>query len=104
MKFGIAAEKVRRLIATVTNPIGAPLRTAGRLPFFGAVKALAAGGAGVPGDPVADSERLARPILFQPISKLFDSTDRLVAENDRQSDRQFAFPQMNIGAADAGHF
>jgi hypothetical protein len=36
-------------------------------------------------------------------AELFDRADGFVPEDDGQLDGEFAFPEVNVGAADAGH-
>src|SRR5436305_13256664 len=104
MKFGVAPEKVGRLIAPVSNSVSASMRASSRLTVFGAIVTLAARDGGVPCYPIANRQTLAGPIALQACAKLLDSADRLVAENDGKANRQFAFPEMDVGTADARHF
>src|SRR5262245_23607861 len=103
MKLGIAAEEMRGLIATVTNPVGAPVRTSCRLPLLRTVIALTARGGGMPGDTIPDFERRSGPVLFEPGAQSFDAPNRFMAEDHGQRDRQLSFPQMHVRPADAGH-
>ena len=80
------------------------MRTSGRLTFFGAIVTLAAGEAGIPSHSIACPERTARPILFHSVPERFDASDSFMAKYDRKGDGQLTFPQMNVGAANAGHF
>ena len=84
VKLGVAAEKVGRFVAAIADAVGAAMRAARGLFFFGAVIALAAGGGGGPRDAIADRERLARPILVEAGTELLDATDGFMAENDRE--------------------
>ena len=102
--IGIPSEEVRFLIATMADAVGATVRTASGLPFFGAVIARAAGRGRSPCDAISDTQRLAGPVAFQSFTQRDDATNRLVPEDDGQLNRQFTFPKMNIGPADPGHF
>ena len=103
MKFSVAAEEVRRLIAAIADAVSATLGAAGGLMFFGAVITFAAGRGGGPGHAIANGEWLARPVVREAGAELLDHADGFVAEDDGELDGEFAFPEMNVGAADAGH-
>jgi hypothetical protein len=104
MEFGVAAHEMRVFIAPITDAVSTAMWAARGLFLLGAVEAFAAGDGGGPGNAIADGERFAIPVALQSAAELFDASDRFVAENHRQINLQFAFPQMNIRAADAGHF
>jgi hypothetical protein len=104
MNFSVAPEKMRRLIASISDSIGATMRTSGRLPLFGAIVTFAAREAGIPSHSVACPERLASPIMFQSVPKRFNASDCFMAKYHRKGDGQLAFPQMHIRAANACHF
>lgn len=103
VKIRIPAEEMRRLIAPIPDPVGASMRAARGLAFLRAVVALAARGRGIPRHAVAQLQGLAIPIRLHAVAELFDAAHSLVAENDRQRNRQLAFPQMHVGATDARH-
>ena len=48
-------------------------------------------------------QRLSGPVAFESLAESLDATDGFVPHDDGQRDGQLAFPQMHIGAADAGH-
>ena len=103
MKFCVASEQMRRLVAAIANAIGAALRTASWLAFLRAVVALPARGAGSPRHAVAGFHWLARPVALQPFANLFEASDGFVAEYHRKRNRKLTFPEVNIGSADASH-
>jgi hypothetical protein len=104
MKFSVAAQEVRILITAIADAVSAAMGASGGLFFLGAVEAFAAGDGGGPGNAITDGQRLAVPIAFEAGPELLDAADGFVAENDGKIDLQFAFPEVDIGAADAGHF
>src|SRR5574341_211850 len=62
MEFRVTAQEMRRLVAAINDPVGAPLRATSWQPFFGAIVTLYTGSGGVPGDAIAETQRLAGPI------------------------------------------
>src|SRR2546426_3771692 len=94
---------MRGLIATITNSIGAAMRAARRLLFLEAIETFSAGTGGGPCDAILNAQRLAGPVGFESRAEFNDAADGLVSEDDWQSDRQFPFPEVHIGAADSGH-
>src|SRR5262245_17282581 len=104
MELRVPAQKMRRLIAAITNPIGASMWAAGRLAFLGAIIALAARRCGRPRDAIANAQWLVRPILFQTWPELLDFTHGLVAQDNRQVNRQFSFPKVYVRPTDSCHF
>src|SRR3989442_10544533 len=104
MEFCVATQKVRRLIAAIANSIGPSLWTTRWLPFLRAIVTVPAGNRRIPRDAIPNAERLACPIALQPIAELFNPANRLVPQNNRQADRQFSFPKVNIGTANPCHF
>src|SRR6185437_9377674 len=103
MKLGVASEQMRRLVTTITDAVGASLWTPRRLPFLRAVIAFTAGGRRSPGDAIPDVQGLTGPVTFQSVTEPFDTPDRLMSEDDRQRNRKLAFPEMDVGAANARH-
>ena len=104
MEVSIAAEEVRRFRAAIADSVSAPMRAASRLFLFSAIKAFTAGNGGSPCDAIADSQRIAGPILVEASSKFLNYTNCFVTENDRELDGQLTFPKVNIRAADSRHF
>src|SRR6266850_1343908 len=103
MELGVTAEEMRGLVATITNSIGAAMRAARRLLFLDAIEAFSAGTGGGPCHPIFNAQRLAGPIRLESRAELNDAANGLVPEDDRQRDRQFTFPEVDIGAAYSRH-
>src|SRR2546423_673101 len=104
MEFCVAAQKMRGLVTAIANSIRAPLRTTRRLPLLRAIVTVPAGDRRVPCNAISNTQRLACPIALQTIAKLFNSTNGFVPQDNRQTDGQFSFPEMNVGSANARHF
>src|SRR5438445_11166339 len=103
MELRVASQKVRGLVAAVADSVSSAMRTACRLPLLRAIVTPAARRGRIPGDAIAGLEGLPGPIHLQPFAQLLDAPDRLMTEDDRECDRQFPFPQMHVGPANARH-
>jgi hypothetical protein len=104
MKFSIATQKMWRLVAGITNPIGATMRAACRLLLFRAVIAFTARSCGSPRDTISDMQRLTRPIHFEAWTQFYNARNGFVTKDYRQSDGKLAFPEVNVGPTNASHF
>lgn len=102
--FGIAAAEVGFDLAAVADAVGFAVDAAGGLADDAAVVAFAAGDGAGPDDAVAHGERLAAEVLVEAFAEDFDAADGFVAHDDGQGDGELAEPEVDIGAADAGHF
>ena len=101
--FAIAAAQVRSLIAVVGDAVSFALQTTSGSLFDAAVVAFSADDAAGPDHAVSDGESLAGPIPVEAGAEFCDAARALVSEDDGERNWQFAFPKVNVGAADAGH-
>lgn len=102
--LAVAAAEVGGFLAAVGDAVGFAFEAAGGGAFDTAVVAFAADDGTGPDDAVADGEGLALPVAVEAGAEFGDAAGAFVAEDDGDGDGEFALPEVDVGAADAGHF
>lgn len=102
--LAVAAAEVRGFLAAVGDAVGFAFEAAGGGAFDTAVIAFAADDGAGPDDAVADGKGLALPVAVEAGAEFGDAAGAFVAEDDGDGDGEFALPEVDVGAADAGHF
>lgn len=102
--LGVAAAEVRGRIGTVGDAVSLTAGTAGGLALDAAVVALPADDAAGPGDTIADSQRIAAPIVREAFANRLQAADGFMTEDNGKGNMELAEPKMDVGAANAGDF
>ncbi len=102
--FGVAAAEVGGGVAAVGDAIRLAGDAAGGLADDPAVVAFPAGDGAGPDDTITNGEGFATEVLDEALAEQFDAANRFMAHDDGQGDGKLAEPEVDVGAADTGHF
>jgi hypothetical protein len=102
--FRPRAGQVRRIVELARDAVDAPALAQRRHLRVAAVEATPAGNARSPTDAITDCERRPESITIQSVAEGEDAAYALVAEDERNRDRQPPGLEVNVGPADAAKF